>query len=177
MHEIYRSNFNAADVYNKYATGPDSLARHIGVAVWWKRAFMGFLSFCETNAYLAYLHTVDANMTRWMFRERLAYMLEHFGGETCVVAEPSLTGTSGSSVGRHAHLTKCDWKLKCVVCGRLVQTRCTCGKGVCNPSRWKEGCFEKHIMGIKAAPRKRSRSASGTPGGPEGASTAAERPT
>ena len=125
-------------MYNKYATGPDSLARHIGVAVWWKRAFMGFISFCETNAYLAYLHTVDANMTRWMFRERLAYMLEHFGGETCVVAEPSLTGTSGSSVGRHAHLTKCDWKLKCVVCGRLVQTRCTCGKGVCNPSRWKE---------------------------------------
>ena len=44
-------------------------------------------------------------------------MLEHFGGEICIVAVPSLTGTSGSSVGRHAHLSKCDWKLRYVVCG------------------------------------------------------------
>ena len=79
MHKIYHSNFNAADVYNKYATGPDSLAHHICVAVWWKRAFIGFISFCETNAYLAYLYMVDTNMIRCMFREHLAYMLEHFG--------------------------------------------------------------------------------------------------
>lgn len=177
MHEIYRSNFNAADVYNKYATGPDSLARHIGVAMWWKRAFMGFISFCETNAYLAFLQTVDANMSRWAFRERLAYMLEHFGGETVVVQEPGLPGASGSAVGRHAYLSKCDWKLKCVVCGRMVQSRCTCGKGVCNPGRWQDGCFEKHIMGFKAVPKKRSRSASGTPGAQEGASSAAAPPS
>ena len=138
---------------------------------------MGFISFYATEVYVAYLHTVDTSITRWMFRKHLSYMLEHFGGETCVVAEPSLTGTSGSSVGRHTHLTKCDWKLKCVLCERMVQTRCSCGKGVCNPSRWKDGCYEKHIMGIKEAPRKRSRSASGTLGAQEVTSTAAERPT
>ena len=54
MHELYRSNFNAADVFNKMATGPNSIAKQIGIKVWWKRAFFGFVSLWETYAYLAY---------------------------------------------------------------------------------------------------------------------------
>ena len=73
MHELYRSNFNAADVFNKMATGPNSIAKQIGVKVWWKRAFFGFVSLCETNAYLAYNFVTGDKMERPTFKERLAW--------------------------------------------------------------------------------------------------------
>ena len=73
MHELYRSNFNAADVSNKMATGSNSIAKQIGIKVWWKRAFFGFVSLCETNAYLAYNYVTGDKMERLTFRERLAW--------------------------------------------------------------------------------------------------------
>ena len=73
MHELYRSNFNAADVFNKMATGPNLIARQLVVKVWWKRAFFGFVSLCETNAYLAYYYITEDSMDWLSFRERLAW--------------------------------------------------------------------------------------------------------
>ena len=73
MHELYRSNLNAADVFNKMAIRPNSIGRQIGVKVWWKRAFFGFVSLCETNAYLAYNYVTGDKMERLTFRERLAW--------------------------------------------------------------------------------------------------------
>ena len=55
------------------ATGPNSIARQIGVKVWWKRAFFGFVSFCETKAYLAYNYITGDKMERLTFREGLAW--------------------------------------------------------------------------------------------------------
>ena len=73
MHELYRSKFNTSDVFNKMATVPNSVAKQIGVKVWWKRAFFGFVSLCETNAYLAYNYVIGVKMERLTFRERLAW--------------------------------------------------------------------------------------------------------
>ena len=73
MHELYRSNFNAADVFNKMAIGPNLITRQIGVKVRWKRGFFGFVSLCETNADLAHNFVTGDKMERLTFRERLAW--------------------------------------------------------------------------------------------------------
>ena len=73
MHELYRSNFNISDVFNKMATGPNSIARQIGVKVWWKRAFLCFLSLCDTNVYLVYNYVTGDKTERLTFREKLAW--------------------------------------------------------------------------------------------------------
>ena len=79
MFELYRSNFNSIDVFNRLATGPLSMVHAIGTQVWWKRALFGFISMCEANAYLAYCHTVEG-ISRHEWRERLGYELVRFGG-------------------------------------------------------------------------------------------------
>ena len=73
MHELNKSNFNGADIFNKMATGPNSIARQIGVKVWWKRAFFGFVSICETNAYLAYKYITGDKLEQLTFREKLPW--------------------------------------------------------------------------------------------------------
>ena len=72
MQELYRSNFNAANAF-KMATVPNWIARQIGAKLWWKQAFLGFVSLCGTNAYLAYNCVTGGKMDWLRFRERLAW--------------------------------------------------------------------------------------------------------
>ena len=87
MHALYRNNFNAVDVYNRQALGAGSLCQVLGSKVWWHRVFAGFLSLCETNAYLAYCATVK-QVQRQEFQEQLAYELCNFKEDRCRELHP-----------------------------------------------------------------------------------------
>jgi hypothetical protein len=53
-HYICRSNFNAVDVYNKLATGPQSICS-VGANSLVSKLFLSVDAFAETNAYLMYV--------------------------------------------------------------------------------------------------------------------------
>lgn len=156
--ELYRENFNAIDVFNKIGVGVDSLCHFVGTKVWWKRAFFGFVSICETNAYLAYTQSVE-NISRLEFRERLGYALVRFGGHIAIIQEPAADGHG------HEYLTWVDYAAKCAVCGKQTKNKCVCGARICNPARTKLGCYKGHIMGIVEGKSKRKKPAKQPEGG------------
>ena len=71
FHELYRNNFNAVDVFNRQAIGPNSLINVVGTKVWWKRVLITLLGMAETNAYLAFCH-LHGKISRFEFRKRLS---------------------------------------------------------------------------------------------------------
>lgn len=129
------------------------MCHQIGTQDWWKRAFFGFVSMCETNAFLAYKRC-QQNITRLEWREKLAYALVRFGG-----FEPLLISPSDTEKG-HNYTKWYESKKKCVICKTPQKSRCECGVAVCGSQRTTEGCFIKHVLGVTTKPksaRKRAR--------------------
>ncbi len=64
MHDTYRRNFNAVDLFNRDCFGEHSLQMTVKTRSWHRRYFLALLGMCETNAMKAYRHQVK-HITRW----------------------------------------------------------------------------------------------------------------
>ncbi len=64
MHAIYRSTFNAVDLFNREAFGPLSVQYAVNTKSWYRRFFLALLGMAETNAMFAYRKTVG-EITRY----------------------------------------------------------------------------------------------------------------
>lgn len=64
MHSIYRSKFNAVDLFNRDAMGPLSVQFAVRTKSWYRRVFLALLGMSETNAMLAY-RKVKGDITRY----------------------------------------------------------------------------------------------------------------
>ena len=54
MHSIYRSKFNAVDLFNRDAMGPLSVQHAVKTRSWYRRLFMAVVGMSHPNAVLAY---------------------------------------------------------------------------------------------------------------------------
>ncbi len=57
MHDLYRTNFNAVDLFNRSCFGPYTLQFAVNTKSWVRRMFLAMLGMCETNAMNAYIYT------------------------------------------------------------------------------------------------------------------------
>lgn len=58
MHDIYRKQFNAVDLFNRDCFGKHTVQFAVQTKSWWRRMFLALLGMCETNAMKAYRYTV-----------------------------------------------------------------------------------------------------------------------
>ncbi len=101
MHDTYRRNFNAVDLFNRDCFGDHSLQMVITTRSWTRRMFLALLGMCETNAMKAYRHTVGP-ITRYEWLVQLSDKLIH---NPYIVEEddddaPGPSTRAGQSTGR-----------------------------------------------------------------------------
>jgi len=159
MHATYREYSGVVDQFNRFSMGPGGLLDVWRTKKVWARMFAASLSFCETNAYLAYLHQTGLKTTRADWLGMVSDALLHSGeeappvrggqGEDVQEAASALGAASGLSrvevdpdhmarlLRLHGHCRqRASGQTRCSVCktGRTYVT-CACGKGVCNPAK------------------------------------------
>lgn len=105
IHELYRSNFNAVDLFNRLAFGPGSIGTGISTKSFELRLFLSTLAMAETNAYLAYISKNDIrceDMPHREFKYKLAMecinRLREERGSTQSAAARRTSGSSRGSV-------------------------------------------------------------------------------
>lgn len=66
MHEIYRSYFNAIDLFNRSCFGSFTLQFAVLTKSWSRRMFLAMLGMCETNAQNAYKEVGPVERYQWL---------------------------------------------------------------------------------------------------------------
>ena len=71
MHDLYRQNFNAVDLFNRDCFGKYSVQFAVMTRSWSRRMFLACLGMCETNALHAYRKVVGP-ITRYEWLVKLS---------------------------------------------------------------------------------------------------------
>lgn len=71
MHDMYRSYFNAIDLFNRSCFGSFTLQCAVLTKSWSRRIFLAILGMCETNAQNAYKAEVE-HVERYQWLNKLA---------------------------------------------------------------------------------------------------------
>jgi hypothetical protein len=148
MHDLYRSNFNAVDLFNRSCFGPYSLQFAVHTKSWVRRMFLALLGMCETNAMNAYMHTTKTTVTRFEWLLKLSEALINnpwYESDAHEVPEPSTrrSGVCGNQV-YNLH------RQKCAACAKLTQWECGCGVALCRAGSSAGNplgpCYFEHLM-------------------------------
>lgn len=139
MHSLYRSKFNAVDLFNRDAMGPLSVQYAIKTKSWYRRLFLALLGMAETNAMLAY-RKAKGEIQRYEWLCMLSEALIHN-----VWVDNELVGDVDAPAGgleTHNNLFYHEHHFKCSRCPRRTHYKCGCGVALCHP-----GCSAKQVKG------------------------------
>lgn len=129
MHDVYRKNFNAIDLFNRSCFGIFSMQFAIMTKSWTRRMFLAMLGMCETNAQNAYKKVVGpVERYTWltMLSDKLInnpwYVDDNAAGPSTIPPVDSF------GCGNYVRLRG---QCKCSVCSKKTQWRCKCGANIC----------------------------------------------
>jgi hypothetical protein len=147
MHDLYRKNFNAVDLFNRSCFGNFSVQFSVMTKSWTRRMFLAMLGMCETNAQNAYKKVVGpVERYQWltMLADKLINNPWYVEEDVAGPSEPPQPTTF--ACGNYVRLTG---RSKCHVCKKLTQWRCKCGKNVCragtSADREGDDCYFRHL--------------------------------
>lgn len=146
MHAIYRSTFNAVDLFNREAFGPMSVQYAVRTKSWYRRYFLALLGMTETNAMFAY-RKVKGEITRYAWLSALSDKLIH--NPWVHELPPGVPETDPRDWGEHDNLFYREHHMACAKCNRRTHWACRCGKPLCNAgvsARQERGpCYFEHL--------------------------------
>lgn len=149
MHSIYRSKFNAVDLFNRDALGPLSVQYAVSTKSWYRRLFLALVGMSETNAMLAY-RKAKGKVQRYEWLCMLSEALIHN-----VWVDNALVGSLDAPVGgldTHKNLYYHEHHFRCSKCERRTHYKCGCGVILCSPccsERLTKGpCYAEHLWEV-----------------------------
>lgn len=152
MHSIYRQYFNAVDMFNREALGPQSVQYAVRTRSYFRRLFLALLGMSEGNAMLAYRKTVK-NVTRYEWLCQLSTKLIHnpwVVEQAQGLAGP--VGDAGSVFAEHGKLLYREHHGSCVRCQQSTHWKCGCDLWLCNAGtskRQERGpCYSQHLFEV-----------------------------
>lgn len=146
MHALYRSYFNAVDLFNRDCFGVLSVQMAIQTKSYYRRWFLAMLGMCETNAMNAYRATVGPlSRYQWLTNLSKTLIYNDFVNDSDCGVEPEVE----ASISVHSNLHYVNHALKCSACKRLTHWRCGCRLALCSPGTsaklQRKACYFNHI--------------------------------
>lgn len=120
MHDTYRRNFNAVDLFNRDCFGEHSLQMAVKTRSWSRRFFLALFGMCETNALKAYRTKWPITRHAWLCQlaDKLInnpYIVEESGDDDAGDGGDAGEGPStGRGCGNQEYM---EHHLKCRSCG------------------------------------------------------------